>query len=572
MDGSINDQKASGFAIAQAGPGGHASVTINVINGEDFCEALYNSDAGEREARLELLSLQFEITRDAVEGFLNILNVQGVPLQKYPTVMADLALRYKHLLEIVEGDEETEPKVSELFERARDLLRSAGSDAQFLEADELLKQAYDCSLDAVLKLRKTINAQQEKLSKDEKNLVRILVQRGELANIRLLYFDASEQFCHAAELWQGQGNDIQRFSCLLRAAEIMRVGGDRRGEPVLLRRGAELYRSVLFYFESNPSKLLGDVYLGLGSCLAMLGERTSQSVSELEEAISVFEKSSEFYADNVKVLPMTLHNIFNAKMQLATRFSGKKANTLQLEALKALSAVPALCSRESFPFEWAMAHYTIETHNIEIINSWSKENESILLKAVRVLSDVIDEFKKLDLNEWAAANLSKGTAYRMLAAEYMSASSDESRFLESVDAGFFCYSEAQKEWAKDTYPADWARVESAKAVLLSLKSCRMSDVVVMLDASCVFEHASTAYKELSLFVDWADNQNNLGLHNFNCGVILSDRGLVELSIKNFEECLSVKTELHFPEDYISTNNLIDIAKKTRDNFLFPVHL
>src|ERR1035437_8140006 len=133
-------QSAEGYGIAQA-YGLNASATVNIGLTPKEVQELVRAASEAQQAKIDDLSLQFNVTREAVRGFLSILNTSDVPIEKLPQVLAEIAQRHVNMLQRLSPLDPEDPAAKAAIDEARTILRYADSAAAYNRADALLAHA-----------------------------------------------------------------------------------------------------------------------------------------------------------------------------------------------------------------------------------------------------------------------------------------------------------------------------------------------------------------------------------------------------------------------------------------------
>lgn len=269
-------QIAEGHHIAQAGPGGYASIvdartTIIGLSPEQVrtCMLEVLREESTAQAKVEELSHKLNVTHEAVVGFLKILNRSEVPLEKLPETLAVIAQRYQEMLDRLAILNPEDPTTKALIKEARIAIEAGNYD----RADVLLHQAEVAELAAARQAQAL--AQQAQAAAEQRllNAAATRAERGEISLTRLNYPEAAAHFKAASEMVPLSHSQI-RGEYLGRQANALFEYGEQKGDNTALRQAITVYQKALGVLTRERTPLdWAMTQNNLGSALTSLGER-----------------------------------------------------------------------------------------------------------------------------------------------------------------------------------------------------------------------------------------------------------------------------------------------------------
>lgn len=125
-------QSASGTGIAQAfGEGASATVTITGFRSEDVASLMQvalQAAGSAQQARIDELAGQLHTSREAVLGFLKILQEEDVPVEQLQTKLALIAQRHVGMLERLAVLDPEDTDAQHYIDEAREVLLAGSFD------------------------------------------------------------------------------------------------------------------------------------------------------------------------------------------------------------------------------------------------------------------------------------------------------------------------------------------------------------------------------------------------------------------------------------------------------------
>jgi tetratricopeptide (TPR) repeat protein len=272
-------------------------------------EAAARGASVEANAKIDQLSEQLELRREALTGMFAILGRERVPPERLAQTLAEIATRHKALLERVRLLDASDPRVAQFRDQAADAIENAAYD----RADQLLAAAETIEVEAMQRLRETLD--QRAL-----NVAAIRAERGELARTRLDYLGAAEHFRAAAEMLP-PGYQREQAAYLYRQAVSLYDQGNEFGDNDALKRSIAVWSDVLALLSRADLPLdWARTQNNLGAALATLGERES-GTARLEEAVAAYRAAlEEMTRERVPLdWAQTQNNLGNALWTLGER-------------------------------------------------------------------------------------------------------------------------------------------------------------------------------------------------------------------------------------------------------------
>ena len=237
-------QSAYGTGIAQAyGEGATATVNITGLNPEQIASLLQAAGAA-AQARIDELAGQLHTSREAVLGFLKILQEEEGPIEQLPAKLTLIAQRHVGMLGRLAALDPEDADAQSYIDEAREVLRQAASTKDYDLADELLskaEEAQDRSLRGAEALEREAH---DAASRIRHGKAATRAERGELSLTRLDYLQAAQHFQSAASLVAGEDLDL-KLDYLTRSADALRTHGDEKGDNAVLAQAIGVYREVL---------------------------------------------------------------------------------------------------------------------------------------------------------------------------------------------------------------------------------------------------------------------------------------------------------------------------------------
>ena len=316
-------QNAQGTGIAQAlGANASASVTITGYTAEQV-QMLIRTAGEAQQAAIGDLSRQLNTTREAVLGFLKILDANEVPTEKLPEMLAQVAQRHRAMLQRLSALDSDAPETKAYIEEARKVLSTAASAADYDRADSLLAEAQGSEMQAIREAEALEQEAKQAASRKRRSAAATRAERGELARTRLDYLQAGQHFKAAADLIGDYYPEL-RAKYLNSYAGALRQFGYERGDNTVLAQAIGVCRMTLQEITRERVPLdWAQTQDNLGNALRSLGERES-GTGRLEEAVKAYREAlQERTRERVPLdWAQTQNNLGNALWRLGERESG----------------------------------------------------------------------------------------------------------------------------------------------------------------------------------------------------------------------------------------------------------
>jgi hypothetical protein len=556
-------QSAHGTGIALATHGSTAQVTINGLNGEEIhklIEANSIKKDQEWEAKVALIQLQYKVTREAVIGFLQIVGKKEVPLEKLQTTLNEVAIRYKDLLNRVEGFTSIDTNIQALLDTARQILLNADSESAYDSADQILKKVEDHLLEADEAASSQIEAIQEQRQIGRLKLGEARAARGELWLIQFKYKEAANFFKEAADVVKGFGKESLYVDYLNQFAHALQLEGTENGNSTALEEAKTVYEQLLNFFKHTFDITdLVDLHWRLGSTLGIMGERSTQPYY-LERARDVFKAAIDILnrEKHPKDWAMTQLNLGNVLKELAKRQSQSDAANTDKEALTAFTNALDACDKERFPFEWANVQYSMGGALLN--NGEELKSSIILMQAMKHYENALSVYTRDSFPlEWAATQ--NGIGYVLNVIGLIERMESDSQSLTHFKNALSYFQGALYEYKEDRFPLDWAMTQMNIGNVHSVIANLTNDQQEFNRSLEALNSALSVYSEKKMLVQWAMVQHNLGINLSHWGYIQDDKLYLKAAINALTKALEVRTLKDLPNEYHATRSILTITEQ-----------
>ncbi|NWA69882.1 hypothetical protein [Pseudomonas reactans] len=536
---SESGQKAEGFAIAQAGEGGVANVTLNFNFGPSLDKA-----SGWSGDKLEEACRSLKVTEATINMIIDVMEKHGVSSAEYPSEMRRLSKKFNEIASSVGTLKVDGSAVDNLYQKANNLILSARTDSDLDEPQDLLYQALQLSAQMVSEKAVQINNLVADRDKALSDLSKVSVRVAELAELRFQYGDAARSYLQIAESYRDIGDVSEWERFLLKSADVLKTGAERNSDRGMLEKSILQYRDLYSQAHSAQSGRLGDILLEYGSALALMGERSSDTV-HLIKALDIYKEAEVFFSDDSEVCSMVLQNIAVVGFHLADRSSVDEANKIVLDSFaSALRAIES-CDQTRHPFKWALAVYSYATNRLARIRPDEPDALSTYTELFNSLVEVADIFEQYDSFHWAAAKNSISNACVSLA-KALVVRQIFVGFVDYLKLALKCLEEAQTVWTLEKAPSDWVIAEMNKGLVCSLSMLAEGNESAADEGVVFFKSAIAQAEKINSPIQAAESYHNLGILLYQQGFM--KRSVVHLSsaIEAFSKSTGVRTADNYP--------------------------
>lgn len=572
-DGAGSTQHAKGFGIAQATNGGTATVNIS-ISGEDatgeLVRQLIERMAGDRDAvwknKIEALTIALSATKDAVEGFLVTLQRQGISPDRYAATLQEIALDYNKLKSDKFSESISDPNIQRLVNESSKLIEIAKTKSDYDDADNKLRKAQEL-VDESIKRRRTALAEQEKeIEQEQLELAKLSERRALVARLTLQYGEAGLHFIAAAEMLDGTRKYAEKIEYYFEAGRVFHAGGERHSDTSLLRKGVEIFDLLTKKISPNSAELPGAI-LGLGGCLALIGELNPDSTVELESAANEFERVLSLQGVEARLISMARNNRANVLFHLAKRLTGFAASTVLEMAMRELTVALQEIDKDADPLGWALVAFNKASQTLDFPFTGTDYEASVCAGEIYLLKEVAEIYSAKEFqSERAAALLSLTNGHRFFAL-YYSKQGNLIKSLAEVEIIENLLDEIQSIWTEVEYPNDWAMAQMNRGAVYILAAQLTSDHDMAARAVDAINRASSVYERLKNKIGWAQTQYNLGLHHLTYGLWGGKPDEFQSAIKAFNNSLTVYLPSGLRDSYEMAlrlkNDAIELANRGR---------
>ncbi|WP_155651410.1 hypothetical protein [Burkholderia stagnalis] len=554
---SPSSQQAIGLGIAQAANGGTATVNITIAGGaatDSTLLQLIEKMGDQRDAvwqsKLETLTIQLSATQDAVEGFLVTMQRRGVSPDKYASTLQEIAADFHKLTAHRSLGGDFAPDVERLIDEANALLLKAKSELEYLAADDKLLQANTLVRSSIRERQLALAEAQKLLDQDKLESAKLSARRALVARVTLRYGDAAEHFVSAAEMIEETRFHEEEIEYYFEAGRALHMGGERQGDDALLRRGVDIFRHLIELCKKHGSSELAEAYVGLGGCLALIGERSANSKAELETALDAFRHVQSMQGIDPRLVSMTQNNIANVLFHLAKRLPPVEARVFLGAAMRELKTALSAVDKVSDPYGWGLVAFNKASQILDMKFDASDESASICAGEMELLDEVARIYASDEQlrPEWAAALVSQTNGHRYFIFYYFTRR-EIKEALRHANIAEDLLRQSQSVWTEAAFPRDWAMAEMNLGSIQSISSQITSDQGKATTAANTIKRAAAVYERLGDKVAWAQTQHNLGLHYFTNGAWAENPELYNEAVQALDNALTVYLPTHFPDDH-----------------------
>ena len=243
--------------------------------------ATSNEARTQAEARAAELATQLGFTREAVIGFFRILGEQEVPLEQIPTKLAEIAGRYRALIDRWSVLDPADPAAAELAARAKAAIDTGHYD----EADAILSRAREREIAAARQAEQLALDAQQAAERRWLRAAEAEGKRGDLAMIRLRYIEAAQNYAAAADDVPSTRQD-ERRRYMEQEAFALSTQGEERADDMAAKEAIVRFRALADSSDRAVAPLeWARRQMYLGNALQKLGVREA-GMTRLEEAVA----------------------------------------------------------------------------------------------------------------------------------------------------------------------------------------------------------------------------------------------------------------------------------------------
>jgi tetratricopeptide (TPR) repeat protein len=324
--------------------------------------------------------------------------------------------------------------------------------------------------------------------------------RGEIAQARLRYRQASDHFREAANLMPLDQSE-RRLFYLESAAYLLFKHSDEYGDSEALAQSVNLYRGLAVAHSREKEPLAwGKAQHNLGTAALVQGMMDG-SMTLLEESVEALQAAllTRSRAREPLLWAASQQNLGRALSSL-----GKMSGDISLLKQAAWSHRAALeeRSREALPLEWAESRSALATVLLDL-GRWEQDS-GLLGQAAEYYSAALEEIKRERAPyAWAVTKYNLGHAlynYGVMA--------KDRRALERAAES---YSDALGEQPKERDPAQWAATQTSLGSALTALAMWEPGTARLEQAVVAFRNALKVRERERTPITWARTQTSLGI-------------------------------------------------------------
>jgi CHAT domain-containing protein len=314
-----------------------------------------------------------------------------------------------------------------------------------------------------------------------------------------------------------------------------------------------LFAALEVYTSQTHPQYWADTQRQLG--LAYLNRIQGERSENLEAVIRCCKAALEIYTR--QDFPAWVITQYNLGVAYKERQQAEKSENLEsaihcFEAVLEEVQTRQEFTEQEFPEGWVMTQYNLGLVYLKRIKGERNEN---LESAIRCFEAVLEVCTRQSFPEqWANARRGLGEAYYHMQGQ-------RGERAKNLESAIYCFEAVLQVWNHQEYPYEWAEVQNNLG-LIYLDRLLGNRVENWKIAAHCFEAASQVWTRQKFPDNWARTQCNLGLA-YSQRLQGEDAEDLEIAIRLFLAALEVHTRQDFPNEWANLQNNLGVAYKRR---------